>query len=92
MATNFNKNVLIANGGLKISTIDTPADVRTRIETISDVTEIPLPYVGMLFYVKDEDKYYKVKSLGSKIVSGKEIANMIIDQFEEFVSGSSQGF
>ena len=51
MVTDFNKNSIVTNGGIKPATKNTPADVRTRIETIGDVESIPLPYVGMIFYI-----------------------------------------
>ena len=82
MATDFNKNAIVSNGGFKPSTIDTPIDVRTRITTISEVSSIPLPYVGMIFYVLDESSHYKVKSLKSKTINDLEIENSVINEYE----------
>ena len=90
MATNFNKHSLLIEGGLKISTPNIPTDMRTRIETISDMVDIPLPYVGMLVYVLDEGKYYIVKTLKSKTVAGVEVQNAVVDKYEVFVSGSAE--
>ena len=90
MATNFNKHSLLIEGGLKISTPNIPTDMRTRIETISDMVDIPLPYVGMLVYVLDEEKYYIVKTLKSKTVAGVEVQNAVVDKYEVFVSGSAE--
>ena len=64
--------------------------MRTRIETISDMVDIPLPYVGMLVYVLDEEKYYIVKTLKSKTVAGVEVQNAVVDKYEVFVSGSAE--
>ena len=86
MATNFNNKAVITRGGLRPSTVNTPLDIRTRLESIADVESIPLPYVGMMFYVIDENKFYFVKSLKPKVVGGKEIADMLVNEFEEFVS------
>jgi hypothetical protein len=58
MATDFEKNALVSSGGLKPSSKDTPGDIRVRINTIADMELIPLPYVGMMVYVVDEEKYY----------------------------------
>ena len=88
MATNFNKHSLLVEGGLKLSAPNIPTDMRTRIETIADVADIPLPFVGMLFYVLDEGKYYIVKTLKSKTVAGIEVKDAVVDKYELFVSGS----
>ena len=90
MATNFNKHSLLVEGGLKISTPNIPTDMRTRIETIADMADIPLPYVGMLVYVLDEEKYYIVKSLKSKTIGGIIVENAVVDHYEVFVSGSAE--
>ena len=90
MATDFNKNAIVSNGGFKPSTIDTPIDVRTRITTISEVSSIPLPYVGMIFYVLDESSHYKVKSLKSKTINDLEIENSVINEYELLNSVSTQ--
>ena len=85
MVTDFNKNSIVTNGGIKPATKNTPTDVRTRIETIGDVESIPLPYVGMIFYVIDEEEYYKVLSLKGKSVVGAEQPDMIVDRYEKLI-------
>lgn len=85
MATNFEG--IIISGGLKPSTKDTPCDLRTRIESISELELIPLPFVGMVFYVKDEDKFYVVKSLKAKSVGAVNIPDSLIDEYEPFHKG-----
>ena len=40
-----------------------PTDVRCRIETISEMELIEFPFIGMMVYVLDEDKFYVVKSI-----------------------------
>ena len=89
MATDFDKNAIVLSGGLKPSKKNTPGDIRTRIETIADVEAIPLPFVGMMFYVIDEDKFYVVKSLKSKMVGAIEMTEMIVDHFEEFFADAA---
>ena len=64
------KNNVIIGGSLMPSLKDTPLDARSRIDTIADIDNIELPYVGMMFYVKDEKKFYVVNSLKSKVING----------------------
>ena len=87
MATDFDKNAIVMNGGIKPSTKDTPGDVRTRIESVSEVELIPLPFVGMIFFVKDEGQFYIVKSLKGKKVGPVSIADSVIDEFEPLFTG-----
>ena len=85
MATDFVKDSLVLNGPVKLSKRDYPLDIRTRIETITDVPNIPLPFVGMIFYVKDENEYYRVVSLKSKLVAGKPQEDAQIKSYEKLV-------
>ena len=83
MSMENNKKVVIS-GPLMPSTKDTPIDVRTRVESLEDVPNIQLPYVGMVFYVKSEGKHYTVKSLKAKDLNGILVEDALIDQYEEF--------
>lgn len=85
MATDFNKNAINIGGSIKPTKKDTPSDIRVRIETINEVENIPLPYIGMIFYVIDENEFYRVLSLKSKIVAGREQTNMLVDQYEKLI-------
>ena len=77
MATNFNPATKISvSGPLSISdkrSADMPLDIRGRIETLTDITTIPFAWEGMLVYVKDTKKYYKVTSLANRTVGGVTI-------------------
>lgn len=73
------ENKIITGGGIQPSTIDTPADVRTRVETFADIANIDNPFRGMEVYVVDEDKEYRIKKLVPKVVGGIEIPNGAID-------------
>ena len=79
-----NDKKVIISGPLMPSTKDTPIDVRTRVESLEDIINIQLPYVGMIFFVKSEGKHYTVKSLKSKDLNGVVVENALIDQYEEF--------
>ena len=87
MATNFDENAIVMSGGIKPSTKNTPTDVRTRIESISEVELIPLPFVGMIFFVKDEEQFYVVKSLKGKKIGPIETPDSLVDEFEPLFMG-----
>lgn len=87
MATDFNKNSIVLGGGIKPSTKDTPGDIRTRVDSIANVELIPLPYVGMIFYVEDEKELYVVKSLKGKRIGAIEIKDSLVDEFEKLNKG-----
>ena len=87
----MNSNKIITSGPLIPSVIDTPIDLRTRVNTIEDIYNIELPYIGMIVYVIDEDKYYKVKTLKTKTVGSITIKDSLVDTFEEFLIVGPQG-
>ena len=95
MATNFSNKMQISKpmivGNKKQN--DMPLDIRTRIETLDEIAKIEYPYVGMMFYVKETDKYYSVKSLKSEeLVPGipsTAIANYRVGEYEEFEADTS---
>lgn len=72
-------NKIITGGGIMPSTIDTPGDVRTRVQTFADIAFIDNPFVGMEVWVIDEEKEYRIKKLVPKVVGGIEIPNGAID-------------
>lgn len=84
-------NKIISSSGFVPSSTDTPIDLRIRVQSINDIYDIELPYVGMIVYVIDEDKYYKIKTLKAKEVGIALIENALVDTFEEFSINSSNG-
>ena len=68
-----------------------PTDVRCRIETIDEMNLIEYPFIGMLVYVLDEDKFYIVKSIRDvyKIpgVEASKLPGFRVDTYEEFKVG-----
>ena len=95
MATDFSKTTAFGNPvmiGSKTNP-NQPTDVRCRIETISEMELITYPFVGMLVYVIDEDKFYVVKSIKDEYkVPGVEASKMPgykVDTYEEFKAGAS---
>lgn len=75
-------------GNLIPSTTDTPLDARIRINTISEIELIENPYIGMTFFVIENNTYYIVKSLKSKELNGQSVENALIDEFEVLPSSS----
>ena len=95
MATDFSKKTSISSP-LTIGTRrdnDMPLDIRTRIETLDEIAKIEYPYIGMMFYVKETDKYYSVKTLKSEeLVPGvpaTAVANYRVGEYEEFEADTS---
>ena len=84
MATDFNKNAVSLAGGIKPSSLNTPTDIRCRVETEADILSIPRPYIGMLVYVIDVDKFFKVTSLKPGKVGMSTKENVLVDTYEEF--------
>ena len=76
---------IIVNGSLIPSVKNTPLDIRTRINTIAEVESIQVPFIGMIFYVIDEEKFYVVKSLKGSKVGNIELPNTTVDVFEPLI-------
>lgn len=88
MSTDFNTNASTSKGGFKPSTVDTPLDIRTRVETEADIMNIPKPYIGMVVYVIDTGKRYEIISL-KDIKSGlSTIKNGAVGEYREMVSSN----
>ena len=67
---------------LQLGTVDTPLDARARISTLGDVSNIALPFIGMMFFCASTGKYYRVVSLKAKQIGAAQQANAQIDQYE----------
>ena len=76
---------LVVSGSLVPSGKNQPLDARTRIATIANVETIEMPFVGMIFYVEDETKFYKVLSLKNKKVGPIELKDALVDTYEELI-------
>ena len=83
----FSKNALVLGGGIQPSTKNTPGDIRTRIESVDEMINIPNPFVGMIVYVSGEDKFYVVKTLKPKSVGAMVITDALIDKYEPLDKG-----
>ena len=81
--SNRHMSTIQVGGQLQPGTVDTPLDARARVDTVSAVAEIPLPFIGMTFFVKETGKLYVVKSLKSKQIGPVVTENAAIDEYEE---------
>ena len=97
MSTDFNYNnkAIAASGPFKLTLTDTPLDSRTRVESVSEISKISNPYVGMCIYVEvseannNKPQIYVVTSLKSSELG---VANAAIDKYvtlEEFLNLTS---
>lgn len=74
---------VLVSGSLQMSTVNTPTREGQRIATESDIVNIKTPYIGLIIYIEDQDKYVYVKSLKSKRVGNFEIQNAQINEYFE---------
>lgn len=77
------ENTILASGGFKPTTQDTPIDVRTRVATRADIYDIENPYVGMQVYVVDEGKRYTIKSLGDGEIGGVTVPGLKVGEIAD---------
>ena len=75
------KNVIVS-GSIIPSINNAPLDARSRINTIAEVVSIQSPFIGMIFYVMDEGKFYVVKSLKSTQLGSMVLENAAVDRYE----------
>lgn len=77
---------IVVGGSLIPSGKNQPLDIRARISSISKVETIEVPFVGLIFYVEDEQKFYVVKSLKAKKVASISMPDMLVDEYEPLVN------
>ena len=86
MSTDFNTNTIQTEGSIRPKSIDTPLDIRTRVETEKDILSIPSPYIGMVVYVKDTGKRFEVLTLKDKKQGFSVIKNAAVGTYREIIS------
>ena len=74
-------SVQVANS-LQMGSVDTPLDARTRIPALTNVPDIALPYVGMVFFCSATGRHYKVKTLKSKQIGAAVQPDAAVDAYE----------
>ena len=90
MATDFTygNKTIVTSGAIRPSEKNTPTDARCRVATKADMESIPLPAVGLLVYVEDEQKFYVVGGLKANSMG---VANMQVDMSRVFPLVTSTG-
>ena len=68
-------------GSLIPGTVNTPLDHRSRVNTLSDVSNIENPFIGMKFFCIDTGKTYTVTSLKEKLIGSFTIQNAMVDHY-----------
>lgn len=85
MSTDFNTNNIQIEGSLRPKIANTPLDIRSVVETEADILSIPVPYIGMVVYVKDTGKRFEVLTLKDKKVGMKIVKNGAVDTYREIM-------
>lgn len=100
MATDFTYNgkTITTSGGIKPSGKNTPADIRTRVNTKADISSIPSPFVGMhIVVLQDETNSnkmteYVVKSLKANSLGVADTAINEVVTLKEFLEVQGADF
>lgn len=75
-------SVIETSGALRPGTSNTPLDQRTRVNTLSEISSIELPYLGQIVFCLEDQKYYKITGLKSKIIGALTVQDAAVDTFE----------
>lgn len=81
--TNFDIKGIEYDGRFKSTVINTPDDIRSRVNSLSDVYDIPLPYNGLIFYNLEDETHYIANKLGSVESNGLILENRIVDDYRK---------
>lgn len=82
-------NTIQVGGLLQPGTVDTVLDARARVETLDDIQNIQLPFVGMVFFVRETGRLYIVKTLKSRTIGVVVSENVAVGEYEEVPAMSS---
>ena len=85
MSTDFNTNNTLISGSLRPKIANTPLDIRSVVETEADILTIPMPYVGMVVYVKDTGKRFEVLTLKDKRNGAVVVKDGLVDTYREIM-------
>lgn len=77
-------------GSLSLSQVNTPTRAGERVTTESEIFNIETPYIGMIVYIEDQDKYVSVKTLKSKKVGFKVVENAQVNTYEPLITTSGE--
>lgn len=83
----MSNNILIG-GSLSLSEANTPTRTGQRVATEDEIANISSPFIGLVIYIEDQDRFVYVKSLKSKKIGVLEIKNALVDEYVPLVSES----
>jgi hypothetical protein len=72
-------NDFIIDGSISISNVNTPTRAGQRISSLAELETISTPFIGMIVFVEDIDKFIYVKSLKSQKSGIFEINDALVD-------------
>ena len=84
-------NKVIVSGTLSMSATNAPTREGQRVATESEIAKIQAPFIGLVIYIEDQDRFVYVKSLKSSKVGNFEIKDALVDEYAEFSSGTVEG-
>lgn len=82
---------IVIQDSLKLSVTDKPTRHGQRIQNLSELEKIQNPFIGMVIYVIEEDKFIYVKSLKDKKIGFLTTKNALADEWEYLNTGNSEG-
>jgi hypothetical protein len=72
-------NDFIIDGSISISNANTPTRAGQRISSLAELETISTPFIGMIVFVEDIDKFIYVKSLKSQKFGIFEMNDALVD-------------
>lgn len=79
------QNNILLGGSLAMQNANTPTRVGQRVSTESEIANISAPFIGLIIYIEDQDKFVYVESLKSKKVGIIEIKDALVDEYKPLV-------
>ena len=87
------KKISVANPVI-VESINSPLDARTRCNNEADFPNIEAPFIGMIIFTTDDEKYWVVTRLKAKLVGSMMIENYQIAEYVplvDFIGGGGSG-
>lgn len=85
----MSSNILLG-GSLSMQDANTPTRTGQRVTTESEIANIISPFIGLIIYIEDQNKFVYVKSLKSKKIGILEIKDALVDEYEPLVDKTNE--
>lgn len=79
------------SGTISMSSTNSPTREGQRVTTENEIVNISAPFIGLVIYIEDQDRFVYVKSLKNKKVGNFEIKDALVDEYAPFAAGSTEG-